>query len=405
MATIKALFRRTNPEQLRKYFADRWAEFPTDFEWDATGKKFVDALDEALSEAPSLTEGGIRSELDRIATIANLDGWNAIEEVFAGASISLDADQGLHDAIFALVLEHPELLDRAMMQASLKRRNGGRDWAAFRFPDWKGNIDLSDEDQRCKFVGNALEILAVPEGRKREADWYTAIKEDETGARTIHQTQVTIYSEDRPDTALSFDGSNTITRQVIQRVGEINFTFDPTDQVFEVCARGGRAIREQYAAAFSETFLGERIHAIETPRRDIDFSVLNREPAFEIEPSDGIDCCAISDLSFWSNAGGFLSFQHQAKRNSVHAFIDQCFHERSPLQAPGWRITAATLRIHKFKNGNTGPTRVLTVDLKSPNRTTLRNKTEVDRLFITQLLERWKLFKPIAPSETLIEVD
>ena len=64
-------------------------------------------------------------------------------------------------------------------------------------------------------------------------------------------------------------------------------------------------------------------------------------------------------------------------------------------------MTTATIRIrHAPKDGRK---RTLVIDLKSPNRTTLRNKTEKDRSFVTGLLERWGLLEPLFMPDPVVE--
>ena len=73
-----------------------------------------------------------------------------------------------------------------------------------------------------------------------------------------------------------------------------------------------------------------------------------------------------------------------------------------PLQAYGWTIYAATLRImraaHDSKSAKT-----LTVTLRAPNTTTLPNTTEADRRYALNLLDRWSLIAPIPEDIAVIE--
>ena len=49
--------------------------------------------------------------------------------------------------------------------------------------------------------------------------------------------------------------------------------------------------------------------------------------------------------------------------------------------------------------------RTLVVTLRSPNTTTIPNKTETDRQLVLNLLERWNLIAPPSPEIDLIEDD
>lgn len=65
---------------------------------------------------------------------------------------------------------------------------------------------------------------------------------------------------------------------------------------------------------------------------------------------------------------------------------------------------AATLRIVMAAQDGKRR-RTLTVTLRSPNTTTVPNKTETDRHLVFNLLERWKLIAPPSPEIDVIEDD
>ena len=48
--------------------------------------------------------------------------------------------------------------------------------------------------------------------------------------------------------------------------------------------------------------------------------------------------------------------------------------------------------------------RTLTVTMNAPNTTSLPNKTEADRQFVYDLLERWRLLAPPPSADDLFEV-
>ena len=68
-------------------------------------------------------------------------------------------------------------------------------------------------------------------------------------------------------------------------------------------------------------------------------------------------------------------------------------------------MIAATLRIVRTPVEGQGRKKTLTIDLKSPNRTTLRNKVEEDRIFVTDLLTRWGVLSPPADGMPVVEPD
>lgn len=401
MANPKTLFRKATTDQLRRYFDKRRVRISEEFEWTLTGKGLADALEDVLVKQPQKLEDEVRSELDMICVLSERDGWTALEERCRAEEIDLDDFDSPHDAAFMLVLDYPVIFESILAAASLKRRNGGRDWSHFAFSNADRSAAISDPKLRDSFVKRALAILKTPAGRRSEADWYDVIRIDPATGVPIRVSQVTIYVEERPDVALAFDASSTIQRLVSPRVAELGFAFDPVDRVFEVCARGPRNMRAEYASAFSSVFLGEEVKPIEIEDRPINFLPLSEPPDFRIDPKDSIEQIEVSELSFWHDGGGFASFQHRAKDETIYDFLERQFGPMSPLRADGWKMTAATLRIIRHIEGERRKT--LTIDLKSLNRTTLRNKTEKDRAFVKALLERWGILEPVKTPETVFE--
>ena len=144
---------------------------------------------------------------------------------------------------------------------------------------------------------------------------------------------------------------------------------------------------------------------VETPRREINFDPLSKVPAFDIDPADRIETYEVSELALYSVGGGFAKFERRGDGESIYGFIERRFGSASPLAAQGWKIVAATLRIVRNPPDDQGRKKTLTIDLKSPNRTTLRNKTEDDRIFVTGLLTRWGVFTPPNDGRLLVEPD
>ncbi len=138
-------------------------------------------------------------------------------------------------------------------------------------------------------------------------------------------------------------------------------------------------------------------------RRAINFAQLAKAPSFEADPADRIERYEFSELAFYSEGGGFARFERRDEGESIYQFIDRRFGDGSPLSAPGWKMIAATLRIIRTPVEGQGRKKTLTIDLKSPNRTTLRNKVEEDRIFVTDLLTRWGVLSPPADGIPVVE--
>ena len=141
---------------------------------------------------------------------------------------------------------------------------------------------------------------------------------------------------------------------------------------------------------------------VSVPRRKVLLDVLRSQPKFITEPADGIERVEVSSLDFFSVGGGFARFERRGEDETIYQFLERRLGMASPLLSGGWTFIAARLRI-VMEARDEKRQRTLTVKLKTPNTTTLPNKTETDRQFVFGFLERWKILAPPAKTEDLLE--
>jgi hypothetical protein len=404
MASFSGFIRKSPSDHLRAFLEARGINAPEGFNWTSEGRGtvFVRSIEELLSGLPDRQQDILKAELDLLASLADSDGMAGAEQVCAGQGIDLEGLEGVQDVLLVLATDHPHLIDRVQVQASLLRRNGGRNWARFQFPDDGKPWVIEDPAARAGFLEDTIEILKLPHHRKREADWYETVRVDpETGAET-RLMQATIYIEERAESELAF-GAESLERQTVQKVLEVGLACDPKERSVEICAKGGKKIREKYLGSFATHFAPYSEPPVEVPRRDVLLDRLRAEPDFVIEPADGISRVEVSSLSFRSTDGAFLRIEKFGEDETLYAFLDRRFGVASPLRASGWSIISANLRIG-LAPVESKRARTLTVTLSAPNTTTLPNKTEQDRHFVFALLERWELLAPPPAIDDLFEV-
>lgn len=404
MASFSGFVRKSPSESLRRFLETRGIAAPDDFDWASHGRgtAFVRSIEDLLKQLPDRQQDSIKAELDLLASVADDNGMTGAVQICAGQGIDIEGLEGVQDVLLTLATKHPRLIERVSVQASLLRRHGGKQWARFQFPDDGKPWVLDNPDARDGFLRDTVEILDLPAHRKREADWYQTVRTDPKsgGQRTI--TQATIYVEERAESELAF-GAESLERQTVQKVLEVGIACDPNERIVEICAKGGKKLRDRYLRSFSENFAPQSQTPVEVPRRDVLLGTLRNAPAFETEPADGVERVEVSSLSFRSSDGGFLRVEKRGNDETLYQFLERRFGLGSPLRAGGWTIISATLRI--FLTACEGKrSRTLTVTLSAPNTTSLPNKTETDRQLVYGLLERWKLLAPPPGNDDLFEV-
>lgn len=400
MASYSGFIRKAPTGRLQSYFEARGVAAPDGFDWssDGRGTVLVRSIEELLADLPDLRQDTLKAELDLFASLSDGNGLTAAERICAGEGVDLEDLQGVQDVLLLLAVQKPHLIDRIAAEASLMRRTGGRNWSAFQFDQDGKHWALDDEVAQAAFLQDAIEILDLPDHRKREADWYKSIRVHPITGKESEIVQATLYVEERAESELAFGPSATLERQIVQKVLEVGIACDARERVVEICARGGKAVRDDYAASFARHFAPDADAPLEAPRREVMLDTLRVCPEFWKEPADGIERVEISSLDFFSTGGGFTKIEKRGEDETLHEFAERRFGAHSPLNAAGWRLTGATIRIVLApKEGQRR--RTLTVTLRAPNTTTLPNKTEKDRQFVFELLERWNLLKP-PPQDT-----
>jgi hypothetical protein len=395
MASYNAFLRKLSSTKLKHFFHSRTVQAPDGFDWnsDGRGTAFVQSINALLSDQPDKKQDELKAELDHLASLADSTGLLSAEQVCAAQRIDLEHLDGVQEVLLMLAIDHPDLMERVAAQASLMQRYGGRNWSAFQFEDDGKPWALDSQEARNGFLDEAITILDLPSHRKREADWYKVIRLHPITGEENEIMQATIYVEERAESELAFGASDTVERQTVQKVLEVGLACNAQDRMIEICAKGGKNARDKYANAFARHFAPDSETPVETPRRDVQLDRLRKEPAFSMEPADGIERVEVSSLDFFTSDGAMARFEQKGDEETIYQFLDRRFGVSSPLQAGGWTITGATLRI--IVAPTDGKRRkTLTVTLRTPNTTTLPNKTEADRQFVFDLLERWGLIAP-----------
>jgi len=392
MASFSGFIRKSPDARLEAFLTASGVDAPDEFNWQSQGRgtALVNDITALIADLPALRQDKVKAELDHLASLSTPQGMIAAEQICSAQRIDLDGLQGVQDVLLMLAIDHPKMLERVSVQASLMQRTGGKNWSAFQFDDDGKPWALDDDVARAGFVADAIAILELPDHRKREADWYTSIRVHPITGEETEILQATIYVEANAESELTFGSSDGLERQVVQRVLEVGIACNPKERIVEICARGGKKVRDEYAASFSKHFAPQSAPPVETPRRDVLLGNLASNPSFPTEPADGITLVEVSSLEFYSVGGGFARFERRGDDETIYQFLERQFGGRSPINLAGWTIIGATIRIALApQDGKRAKT--LTVTLRSPNTTTIPNKTEAERAFAINLLERWEL--------------
>lgn len=334
MASYSGFLRKAPVSRLKAFFDARNVDAAGDFEWESSGRgtAFVRSIDDLLGALSDRRQDEVKAELDLLASIADAQGLIAAERICAGQGIDLEGLEGVQDVLLMLAVSHTQIIDRVSAETSWMRRSGEKGWASFQFEDDGKPWALHDDAARQAFLADVLEILDVASHRKSEVDWFRSIRVHPITGEETEITQATIYVEDRAESELAFGPSATLERHLVQKVLEVGLACNPQARIVEIAARGGKRVRDQYAAAFAKHFAHQAAAPVEVPRRDVLLDTLRALPDFVTEPADGITRTEVSSLDFFSTGGAFARFEKRGEDETIYQFLERRFGSMSPLR-------------------------------------------------------------------------
>lgn len=317
MASYSGFIRKAPADRLRRFSEARGVVAPDELDWSGEGRgtAFVRSIDELLGGLPDLKQDALKADLDLFANLSDGNGLTAAERICAGEAIDLEGLQGVQDVLLMLAAYYPWIIDRIAAEASLMRRTGGRNWSALQFNEDGKPWSPDDWTARTAFLEEAIDILDLPEHRKREADWYKTIRVHPVTGEEPEIVQATIYVEERAESELAFGPSDTLERQIVQKVLEVGFACDAKERV------------------------------VETPRQDVLLDTLHTNLEFQKEPADGIERAEVSSLDFFSTGGGFARMEKRGEDETIYEFLERRFGGYSPLITGDWQLIGSTVRI------------------------------------------------------------
>jgi len=205
--------------------------------------------------------------------------------------------------------------------------------------------------------------------------------------------QYTIYSEGLPVSDLVFQGDEP-ARQTRRPVFEAAIWYDQVNRTLDVVAAGGRVVRTRIAELFAGNVLGitETIGPVAMRRFALDR--LKRPFTGETDPSDGIRSVKVLLLRLAPIGGGYGRVTIEVDPNNqrdICACSEEWFGDADPLRRPEWHVTQAKLRIVFYREAGRARDKTVTLELRAPNGSNLRQQIRQHQILSQKYLARWGL--------------
>ena len=299
-----------------------------------------------------------------------------------------------------ILLGHRLLFDRALTLTYSERLLNGRTWSAYvaRAP----GPPRHDPESIVALEQEISEIFARVDGSGRRLkinsfEWQ-AFGRVHGGSRCLHYC---IYAEGQPESHLEFqNGEPTrLTRRVVH---ERAIVYDPARATLDVITSGGAAVRNELAESFAHNVLNVR-HGIQPViARRFTLNRLKDRSEFDTDVADGIKTVKVFLLRLAPVSGsGRVTIEIDPSEHAdIHTTSQQWFGDADPLQRPEWQVTQAKMKIvFEPKSGSTREKRV-TIDLRHPNHSNIRERIRHHQIVSQKYLERWGLVVQSAGAQT-----
>jgi hypothetical protein len=184
-------------------------------------------------------------------------------------------------------------------------------------------------------------------------------------------------------------------RKIVRPVHHAAIIVDCRERTLDIVASGGKNARRLIAEAFVTTMLTPGSSMAPRARRTLALDRLKAPLAFPLIPEDCVERVEI--IGLYLGSPDFRStVSHDLKPDSVRGGAED-FHARAERDIGGllrgpWRVLAGKVRITFLPERPKARRKSVTLELKLPDRTNLRDQIEHHRRIADVMLERWGLY-------------
>jgi len=163
---------------------------------------------------------------------------------------------------------------------------------------------------------------------------------------------------------------------------------------FDVIASGGKAVRNRVADSFARNMLNVKGKIQPVTLRRFVLDRLRRSMSFDTDPVDAIKTVKVTHLRLARASSGFERLTIEvdpSDSTEIWTRSRQWFGDTDPLGSLDWNVMHATLRIVFHPEPGRTRAKVVTIELRVPNGSNLRDQTRQHQLISQKYLARWRL--------------
>jgi hypothetical protein len=394
---LPQFLRRTLRSSLEEYFRFRSIDLSADFDWSAAPRAYVEALRAEVEDLPDDERERVYQDFEHADMLADEPGQLAIRSLFGDNAPFLRAVEGMDSSEargLAALMENETSFRKALAARLADRLRTGRSWSGFLVARGSGAGASSTEAGQVGFETDIRSIFKKLDGsgRKLSIDRF----ERERPGTSGRFTQYTVFVEGLPQASNEFVADRLVPR-ARRPVFEAALCHDPAAGTIDVVCKGGRGVRLDIARAFMHRLLGSESDPKAVKLRSVNLDGLKSRITFASDPGDGVRRVAINLLRLRDADESFgrvtLEVGSEADDEDIWTRSGEWFEDSDPLTYANWSVTQASLRIEFHPENEGGPAKVMTVDLRTPNGTNLKDLPRRYAAVIEKNLLRWGLLQ------------
>lgn len=383
---------------LAQYFAIRSVPLPETLNWDAGPRALAIILSEAIETLGRADHDQVIRDFERVDQLCNPIGQQALQSLVASSgkaeflALLRAADSNESRAIMVL-LDDQTLFEHAHAVCYANRLRNGRSWSGFNVPHPSATI--AGVELHTALETDIAELLTQYDGtgRKLKIERFEHRTHDRDAKPTGLNIHHSIYSEGLPESLLEFEGREP--RPHTRRpVHEGAISYDPDRRVLDVVSRGGKPIREKMARSYARRILGVTSDLRPVLSRTFFLDRLKHPIRFPSDPADGLKSVNVTLLRLQDMSGGagWVTLEtDDSDRTDIHKLSGRWFGDADPLRLANWRVTHAKLRIVFHTEAGQTRDKTVTIELRAPNGSNLREQLRHHQIISEKYLARWGL--------------
>lgn len=385
MFSFPNFIRRTPPDRLRGYLVERLQTDPG-IDWSADKREVQTALVSFVQALPQRQAEQVFADFEQVHQLCDEFGQRALRTMVVEDLEAFDALDGNEARGLNVLVKDPSGFRHALSIAYSERLYHGRNWSRYYVSNPEQPSD--EPGALAAFEAELKDLFTEIDGSGRKI----MVERFERPGEAAPTIMYSIFVESPPQSMIEFDETGpqrTTRRPVIEAV----ICYNPNEAAIDIVAKGGRPARDRIGDAFVHHFLGAEAELLPVSQRTFDLDRLREPMIFDTEPEDGIKDVRVTALRLrdLTDMASRITVETTDTVKGLHALAEGWFGDANPLRHDHWRIEHARLQIMFQPDRDGGRDKRVTIELRRPNGSNLKEQIRRHDLISSKYLARWGL--------------